>query len=209
MANLLRYPLPIDRALEVACGTGAYSHSLAQQSALRVTGIDLDSSAIALAKDWYGATPRLEFKVEDANSMGYREEFGLVFCMDSLHHFDSLGRILGACFAALASGGVLYFTDLYREATQGDHSAEEIRKLRQRIPEGEFIKRALHNRIFQSGDLITNLRRVQTANSKLAAYSKKEFAKALEQAGFTDIRSAVSSASAEAPEKVVYGALKP
>jgi SAM-dependent methyltransferase len=150
MANLLRYPLPVDSALEVACGTGAYSHSLAQQSSLRVTGIDLDRSAIALANEWYGATPRLDFKVEDANAMTYRGEFGLVFCMDSLHHFASLRRILLPCYNALASDGLLYIIDLYREATPSDPLAMRILDLRRRISEREFVRQTLENKILSS-----------------------------------------------------------
>jgi 2-polyprenyl-3-methyl-5-hydroxy-6-metoxy-1,4-benzoquinol methylase len=174
-----------------------------------VTGIDIDKAAIALANNWYGATPRLDFRVEDANAMTSRGEFGLVFCMDSLHHFPSLRRILRACYDALVSGGLLYIIDLYREATPSDAFAMSILDLRRRISEKEFVRRTLDNKVLQDGDFITNLRKLQTANSKLAAYSLKEIRHALRNAGFTDTNSGVSPASVEAPEKVIFAALKP
>lgn len=209
MANLMRYPLPVGRALELACGSGAYAHSLAEQSTLEVLGVDLDPGAIRLAQEWYGHSPRLAYQVADATQLQCNGEFGLVYCMDSLHHFPDLDQILASASAALVPGGFLYLTDLFREATQHDAVAQRVREMRQRFGDAYLLQQARSGRLHPGADSIYNLRLLQTANSKLAAYAKQEIAQALRRAGFVDIHSAEAQGSEQVPAKVIFAAVKP
>ncbi|HEX7768748.1 MAG TPA: bifunctional 2-polyprenyl-6-hydroxyphenol methylase/3-demethylubiquinol 3-O-methyltransferase UbiG [Dokdonella sp.] len=104
------------RALDVGCGGGILSESLARAGA-RVTAIDLAPAVLDVA--------RLHLH-ESALEVDYRETsvealagampaaFDLVACMEMLEHVPDPGSVIRACAALLKPGGMLFLSTLNR-----------------------------------------------------------------------------------------------
>ena len=104
---------PASRILDIACGTGGYSLSLAERGH-RVTGVDLDRAMIRAARSKAGDLERApDFRVMDMLSMTAALDpgFDLIFCIgNSLVHLKSdeqIGQLLADCRTLLLTQGVL------------------------------------------------------------------------------------------------------
>lgn len=97
------------RVLDVGCGGGILSESLAQRGA-RVVGVDPSPASLREASDHARATGlEIDYRVGFAEEMEFREEFDMVFAVDVLEHVRSLEDSLSACAAALKPGGAFGF----------------------------------------------------------------------------------------------------
>jgi 2-polyprenyl-6-hydroxyphenyl methylase/3-demethylubiquinone-9 3-methyltransferase len=104
------------KALDVGCGGGILSESLARAGAT-VTGIDLAPRVLEVA--------RLHLH-ESALHVDYREisvealaaempgAFDVVTCMEMLEHVPDPGSVLGACATLLKPGGTIFLSTLNR-----------------------------------------------------------------------------------------------
>ena len=98
------------RILDIACGTGNYSHSLAGQGHV-VTGIDLDETMIAAARKKYpGGNPAFfAGDMTGIDSMFHDSRFDLIFCIgNSLVHLpdrEAVGATLKKVHGLLDDGG--------------------------------------------------------------------------------------------------------
>ncbi len=105
-------PLAGARILEIGCGTGSSTVALAEQGA-RVTGLDIDGSSLAAARDRcevYG----LEAVLLEANAVGMSrafpgETFDLIIFYASLEHMSIDERLaaLAEAWEMLPGGGLL------------------------------------------------------------------------------------------------------
>ena len=100
------------RVLDVGCGGGILSESLAREGAI-VTGIDPSEKSIAVARAHARQSGlAIDYRVAAAENFVVPDStqgFDLVFAVDVLEHVDDLGRTLAAIAAALAPGGGLGF----------------------------------------------------------------------------------------------------
>jgi SAM-dependent methyltransferase len=85
--------------LEVACGTGRIATSLARRGA-RVTGFDISTSMLDVARAESGGTPNLRLMQADMRGFDLDETFGLIICPG--HSFQHLFTISDQ-LASLAS----------------------------------------------------------------------------------------------------------
>ena len=100
------------RILEIGCGTGSSTVSLAEQGA-RVTGIDIDEGALVVAQDrakTYGI--EAEFRVLNANEIGDAfdaDAFDVVMFFAALEHLTLAERLISlqAAWEMLPAGGLL------------------------------------------------------------------------------------------------------
>ena len=104
------------KVLDVGCGGGILSESMAQSGAT-VTGIDLSDKALGVA--------RLHL-LESGISVNYRkisaeelatEEAGsydVVTCMEMLEHVPNPASIIAACAALVKTGGHVFFSTINR-----------------------------------------------------------------------------------------------
>jgi 2-polyprenyl-6-hydroxyphenyl methylase/3-demethylubiquinone-9 3-methyltransferase len=100
------------RVLDVGCGGGILSESLARDGAV-VTGIDPSEKSLAAARD-HAARAGLSIEYhrgtgEGLTGTGIEGTFDLVFAVDVLEHVDNLDRTLAAIATVLAPGGGLGF----------------------------------------------------------------------------------------------------
>ena len=104
------------RVLDVGCGGGILSESMAQRGAL-VTGIDLSDKALGVA--------RLHL-LESGNTVDYQKisaeeladqaagRFDMVTCMEMLEHVPNPASTIAACAALVKPGGHVFFSTINR-----------------------------------------------------------------------------------------------
>src|SRR6266550_406066 len=110
---LLRHvPQDCTHALEIGCGTGAFSRRLAQR-AQRVTAIDLSSEMIRVARSRSTQLSNIDFEVADVMSCDLpAEHFDCIATIATLHHLP-LRTALLKLIGSLRPGGVLIVLDLF------------------------------------------------------------------------------------------------
>ena len=105
-------PRPCREALEIGCGTGAFSRLLAQ-SAERVLALDLSPNMIALARERSALFPNIDFEVADVLTRELpAERFDCIATIATLHHLP-VEEVLPKLKGALKAGGVLLVLDLF------------------------------------------------------------------------------------------------
>jgi ubiquinone/menaquinone biosynthesis C-methylase UbiE len=113
LGYLLRHvPGDCDDALEIGCGTGAFSRLLAQR-ARRVLALDLSPNMIQLARKRARDYPNIDFQCADATEWDYPlEGFDCVASVATLHHLE-MRAMLSKMSRALKRGGTLLILDLF------------------------------------------------------------------------------------------------
>ena len=110
---LKHVPKGCHRALEIGCGTGAFSRRLAER-AEQVTALDLSSEMIRVARS--RSSPRfanLQFEIADVMSTQLPDAyFDCIATIATLHHLPQREALL-RMKAALQPGGVLMILDLF------------------------------------------------------------------------------------------------
>ncbi len=105
------------RVLDVGCGGGILSDSMARRGA-EVTGIDLASKALKVAQlhALEAATPNvryLETSVE-ALASGQPASFDVVTCMEMIEHVPDPASVVRACSELVKPGGWVFFSTINR-----------------------------------------------------------------------------------------------
>jgi SAM-dependent methyltransferase len=100
-------------ALDVGCGTGAFSRLLAQRSE-RVLALDLSPRMIEVARGRSRATPNIDYLVADAAAWEFpATRFDCVASIATLHHLPTETN-LTRMRDALKPGGTLIVLDLFQ-----------------------------------------------------------------------------------------------
>jgi SAM-dependent methyltransferase len=110
---LLRHvPQPCDHALEIGCGTGAFSRGLAA-CANHVRALDLSSEMVRVARLRSTQFRNLQFEVADVMSADLPDtHFDCIATIATLHHLP-LREALSKMRKALKPGGALIVLDLF------------------------------------------------------------------------------------------------
>lgn len=106
-------PAPCREALDIGCGTGAFSSLLAKTSE-RVLALDLSPNMIGLARERSAQFPNIEFEVADVLTRELpAETFDCIATIATLHHLP-VEELLPKLKRALKAGGVLLILDLFQ-----------------------------------------------------------------------------------------------
>jgi ubiquinone/menaquinone biosynthesis C-methylase UbiE len=106
-------PKPCPEALDIGCGTGAFSRVLAK-SAERVLALDLSPNMIRVAEERSAQFPNIEFQVADVLALELpAERFDCIATIATLHHLP-LAEVLPKIKRLLKVGGVLLVLDLFQ-----------------------------------------------------------------------------------------------
>ncbi|MBP6727699.1 MAG: bifunctional 2-polyprenyl-6-hydroxyphenol methylase/3-demethylubiquinol 3-O-methyltransferase UbiG, partial [Thauera sp.] len=111
-----RTPIKGLKVLDVGCGGGILTETLAQRGA-QVTGIDLSDKALAVARlhllESGAQVTYRKIAAEDlaAESPG---EFDVVTCMEMLEHVPNPASTIAACANLVKPGGHVFFSTLNR-----------------------------------------------------------------------------------------------
>jgi ubiquinone/menaquinone biosynthesis C-methylase UbiE len=116
---LKQIPAQCETALDVGCGTGAFSRLLAER-ANRVVALDLSPRSIEIAQQRSKAYPNIEFQVADATRWAFpAETFDCVVSIATLHHLP-IEEMLQKMKSTLKAQGTLAILDLYDSAQWQD-----------------------------------------------------------------------------------------
>ena len=106
------------RALDIGCGGGILSESMAIRGA-KVKGVDLSSRALGVA-DLHSLESGVEVEYEEiaAEALAAREpgSYDVVTCMEMLEHVPDPAGIVQACATLVKPGGWVFFSTLNRNA---------------------------------------------------------------------------------------------
>jgi 2-polyprenyl-6-hydroxyphenyl methylase/3-demethylubiquinone-9 3-methyltransferase len=113
-----RAPLAGKRVLDVGCGGGILTESMARKGA-DVSGIDLSDKALKVA-DLHSLESGIHVHYEKiaVEELAAREpaSFDVVTCMEMLEHVPDPASIVRACAALVKPGGQLFFSTLNRNS---------------------------------------------------------------------------------------------
>jgi 2-polyprenyl-6-hydroxyphenyl methylase/3-demethylubiquinone-9 3-methyltransferase len=135
------------RVLDVGCGGGILSESMAQSGAT-VTGIDLADKPLAVARlHLMESGQQVEYRKISVEDLALEQpgSFDLVTCMEMLEHVPNPGSVVESCSQLVKPGGSVFFSTLNRNPKSWLFAivgAEHILKL---LPKGthhwdKFIK---------------------------------------------------------------------
>ena len=97
------------RAIDLGCGTGAFTSRLFQNSEAELFGLDISAKAIQLAKQ---KERKINFSVGDVESLQFEDGFfDLVVYSGILHHFPNEEKCLAEGFRILKNGGCMLSYD--------------------------------------------------------------------------------------------------
>ena len=118
-------PEPCREALDVGCGTGAFSRLLAK-TADRVLALDLSPNMIGLAGERSARFPNIDFRVADVLTLELpAEKFDCIATIATLHHLP-VEVMLPKMKGALKPGGVLLVLDLFQAEGLSDAVASAL-----------------------------------------------------------------------------------
>lgn len=112
-------PLSSRRVLDVGCGGGILSESMARSGA-EVLGIDLADKSLKVAElhAMESQVPGLRYRLVAAEALAAEQpsSFDVVTCMEMLEHVPDPAAIVQACATLVKPGGWVFFSTLNRNA---------------------------------------------------------------------------------------------
>ena len=107
------------RVLDVGCGGGILSDSMARKGA-HVMGIDLSTKALRVASlhALETETPNLQFREVSVEALADEQaaSFDVVTCMEMLEHVPDPTSVVRACARLVKPGGWVFFSTINRNA---------------------------------------------------------------------------------------------
>lgn len=138
-------PLAGRRVLDVGCGGGILSDSMARQGA-DVTGIDLSSKALKVAQlhALEAGTTQVSYREISAEAMAQEQpaSFDVVTCMEMLEHVPDPASVVRACAELVKPGGWVFFSTINRNPKSFLFAIVGAEYLLQMLPKGthEYAK---------------------------------------------------------------------
>jgi 2-polyprenyl-6-hydroxyphenyl methylase/3-demethylubiquinone-9 3-methyltransferase len=114
-----RVGLKDTKVIDVGCGGGILSESMAGQGAI-VTGIDIAAKALAVARlHLHESGLQVDYQQVTAESWAQRNpsSASVVTCMEMLEHVPDPASVVSACAQMLDAGGHLFMSTLNRNPT--------------------------------------------------------------------------------------------
>jgi 2-polyprenyl-6-hydroxyphenyl methylase/3-demethylubiquinone-9 3-methyltransferase len=112
-------PLAGKRVVDVGCGGGILSDSMARRGA-NVLGIDLAVKALSVARlhALEAGTPAIEYREVAAEALAAESPaaFDVVTCMEMLEHVPDPASVVQACATLVKPGGWVFFSTINRNA---------------------------------------------------------------------------------------------
>lgn len=111
-----RVSLPAKRVLDVGCGGGILSESMAEIGA-QVTAIDMGEAALTVARlHQHESKLNIDYRqvtIEEIADSGI-ELFDVITCLEMLEHVPDPGSVIGACKRLLKPDGQLFLSTINR-----------------------------------------------------------------------------------------------
>lgn len=138
-------PLEGRKVLDVGCGGGILSDSMARKGA-EVTGIDLASNALRVARlhALEAETPHVQYREISVEELANEcpGSFDTVTCMEMLEHVPDPQSVVAACARLVKPGGWVFFSTINRNAKAFAFAIVGAEYLLKMLPQGthEYAK---------------------------------------------------------------------
>jgi 2-polyprenyl-6-hydroxyphenyl methylase/3-demethylubiquinone-9 3-methyltransferase len=134
------------RVLDVGCGGGILSDSMARRGASSVLGIDLAAKPLKVAQlhALEADTPNIDYREVAAEALAAEQpdSFDVVTCMEMLEHVPDPSSIVAACTTLVKPGGWVFFSTINRNAKAFVFAIVGAEHVLQLLPKGthEYAK---------------------------------------------------------------------
>ncbi|WP_066408477.1 class I SAM-dependent methyltransferase [Flavisolibacter tropicus] len=98
------------RILEIGCGNGWLSNQLANVQNVQVVGMDINTMELEQANRVF-TRANLQFIYGDISNVCLNEQFDAIVFAAAFQYFESVGKILNACFGQLKEEGEVHIID--------------------------------------------------------------------------------------------------
>ena len=124
--------------LDIGCGMGASSLHLAKTYHANATGITISQVQVELANKAAAAEHlNVKFLLMDAEAMNFQNQFDLLWCVESISHFERRGEFFASAARLLKPGGTLAIIDWFKKTNL---TPSETRKFINPIEKGMLAK---------------------------------------------------------------------
>jgi len=166
------------RVLDIGCGGGILSESMAQRGA-EVTGIDMGEAPLKVAK-LHGLESGIKVKYVRTTAEEFAEqhpgEFDVVTCMEMLEHVPDPASVVLACRNLVKPGGQVFFSTINRNPKSYLFAILAAERLLKLVPAGthdfnKFIQPAELAAWMRKAGLELNLTKGMTYNPLTKEYA--------------------------------------
>ena len=139
-------PLHGKTVLDVGCGGGILTDSMARKGTASALGIDLAEKSLSVAKlhALETETPNIDYRCVSVEDLAQEipASFDVVTCMEMLEHVPDPGSIIRACAQLVKPGGWVFFSTLNRNPKSWLFAIAGAEYLLNIVPKGthEFSK---------------------------------------------------------------------
>jgi len=124
--------------LDIGCGIGASSLHLARTYGAKATGINISRVQLEMANEAAAAEQLgVKFLLMDAEAMDFESQFDLLWCVESISHFNRRKEFFASAAKLLRPGGSLAIIDWFKKANL---TPVETRKFIDPIEKGMLAK---------------------------------------------------------------------
>lgn len=151
-------PIKGSHILDVGCGGGILSESLARGGAVEVTGIDLAEESLRVAQlhALEQGVNNVRYHTISAEAIAQQQPaaFDIVTCMEMLEHVPNPSAIVQACAQAVRPGGWVFFSTINRNAKSFLYAIVGAEYVLQLVPRGTHQ----HSKFIRPADLLRDCR---------------------------------------------------
>ena len=129
---------PGSEVLDIGCGFGASSLFLTRRFGVTATGITISPVQVEMAnRDAAAAQACATFLLMDAEDMRFNKQFDLLWSVESISHYQNIGKFFASAARFLKPGGTFALTDWFKRQNL---SPAESRKFIAPIEKGMFVQ---------------------------------------------------------------------